>query len=268
MVSSQGSISPVDGDDRPALELVILGAGPAYSDVPGSYGSAYLVRLGDAALLLDLGQGCFPALAALHEPSLLSGVFISHLHPDHFIDLIPLRHYLCRVEASHDRLVPVMAPRGLDQRLDAVYDRPGFSAAAFEQQPLATGARTLGPFALEVQAVRHDGESFAVRVAALRSGGPGLVYTGDIADPDDVRALIREGDLLLSEATLGPGPVPAGVPHLDGPMVGKLAADARAGHVVITHVRMGCDLSATIASVRGPFDGAVSMASPGARYII
>ena len=268
MLSSQGSIRPVDGDDRPGLELVILGAGPAYSDVPGSFGSAYLVRLGDAALLLDLGQGCFPALAALHEPSLLSGVFISHLHPDHFIDLIPLRHYLCRVEASHDRLVPVMAPRGLDQRLDALYDQPGFSAAAFEQLPLATGVRTLGPFALEVQAVRHSGESFAVRVAAPGSGGPGLVYTGDIADPDDVRALIREGDMLLSEATFGPGPVPSGVPHLDGPMVGKLAAATRTSHVVITHIRMGCDLGETSASVRGEFQGAVSLASPGARYII
>ena len=236
---SHDSIAPVHRGPGSALELVILGAGPAYSDVPGSFGSSYLVRLGDAALLLDLGQGCFPALAALHEPSLLSGVFISHLHPDHFIDLMPLRHCLCRVEATHDKPIIVMAPDGLDQRLDAVYDQPGRSAAAFEQQPLTTGARPLGPFGLEVQAVRHYGESFAVRVETMESGGPGLVYTGDIADPDDVRQLIREGDLLLSEATLGPGPVTGDVPHLDGPTAGKLAADARAGHVVTTHVRMG-----------------------------
>ena len=51
-------------------------------------------------------------------------------------------------------------------------------------------------------------------------------------------------------------------------MVGKLSADARAGHVVITHMRMGLDPSATIASVRGLFDGAVSLARPGARFMI
>jgi ribonuclease BN (tRNA processing enzyme) len=268
MLRSQGSIDIVENGDGPALELIILGAGPAYSDVPGSFGSAYLVRLGEAALLLDLGQGCFPALAALHEPSLLSGVFISHLHPDHFIDLVPLRHYLCRAEATHGTLLPLMAPNGLERRLDALYDQPGFTAAAFEQQPLAAGQRTIGPFALEIMPVRHYGESCAVRVKAQEAPGRGLVYTGDIADTDDVRPLIRAGDVLLSEATMGPGPVPDGVPHLDGPAVGRLASDTHASHVVVTHIRMGYERGATIASVRGAFHGPVSLANPGARYLI
>jgi ribonuclease BN (tRNA processing enzyme) len=78
--------------------------------------------------------------------------------------------------------------------------------------------------------------------------------------------LIREGDLLLSEATMGAGPVPADIPHLDGPAVGRLAHDAQAGHVVVTHVRMSCDLDATIDSVRSAYAGPVSLARPGARY--
>ena len=40
-----------------------VGAGPAYTDRPGATGAAYLLRQGDAALLLDLGQGSFPRLA-------------------------------------------------------------------------------------------------------------------------------------------------------------------------------------------------------------
>jgi hypothetical protein len=53
------------------FELVVLGAGPSYSTRPGSSGAAYLVRTGTTAILLDLGQGSFPRLAAEIEPSRL-----------------------------------------------------------------------------------------------------------------------------------------------------------------------------------------------------
>ena len=61
---------------------------------PDATGAAYLVRLGGSSLLLDLGQGSFPRLAGHLDPATLDAVVISHLHPDHFIDLVPLRHYL------------------------------------------------------------------------------------------------------------------------------------------------------------------------------
>ena len=252
----------------PYLELVILGAGPAYSDVPGSLGSGYLVRTRQHALLLDLGQGCFPSLAAACEPSRLSAVFISHLHPDHFIDLIPMRHYLRRPGAEAPERVPVLAPEGLDRRIDGAYDTPGFSAAAFEHRPLSPGRVEVGPFSLDVRGVRHAGASFAVRLALLEGGTAGLVYTGDVSDVEDILPLIQPGDMLLSEATFGPGPVPDGMPHLDGTMVGTLATQSGAGQVVITHVRMGTDLEATMAAVRLAFTGPASLARPGARYML
>ena len=250
------------------LELVILGAGPAYSDAPGSLGSGYLVRTRRDAVLLDLGQGCFPSLAAEFMPSELSAVYISHLHPDHFIDLIPMRHYLRRPGAEAPELVPLLAPRGLDVRIDGVYDTPGFSAAAFHHRPLSSGHVRVGPFSLEVRQVRHAGDSFAVRVTLTEGGGSGLVYTGDVSDAEDIRLLIQPGDLLLSEATFGPGPVPEAMPHLDGGMVGRLAADTSAGQVLVTHVRMGTDLNATMAAVRAGFSGPASLAVPGARYLV
>lgn len=256
-----------DGDDS-YLELMILGAGPAYSDVAGSLGSSYLVRTRRHAVLLDLGQGCFPSLASEQEPSELSAVFISHLHPDHFIDLIPLRHYLQRAEAHPIRRLTVLAPAGLDRRLDGAYDTPGFSAAAFDHHDLGAGALQVGPFTLEMRPVTHAGESFAVRASLTHRPDRGIVYTGDIADTSDVHPLIRPGDVLLSEATFGPGPVPDGMPHIDADDVGRLAAETDVGQVIVTHVRMGVDLGATMAAVRTRFPGAASMARPGARYLI
>ena len=113
------------------MELTVLGAGPAYTDRPGSTGAAYLIRHGDAAILLDLGQGSFPALAGALEPSGLLGILVSHLHADHFIDLIPLRHYL-RYEFRPPRRLKVLGPLGLAERIDALHDEPGFTDATLD----------------------------------------------------------------------------------------------------------------------------------------
>ena len=112
-----------------SLQLDVIGAGPAYTDRPGATGAAYLVRHGSTAILLDLGQGSFPRLTQAIEPSSLDAVVVSHLHPDHFIDLVSLRHYL-RFEFDPGRHVRVVAPAGLAARLDALHDQPGFSAKA------------------------------------------------------------------------------------------------------------------------------------------
>ena len=45
-------------------------------------------------MVLDIGQGAFPGLVRRIEPATLEGIVVSHLHPDHFVDLVPLRHYL------------------------------------------------------------------------------------------------------------------------------------------------------------------------------
>jgi ribonuclease BN (tRNA processing enzyme) len=252
----------------PGLELQVLGAGPAYSDDPDSRGAAYLVRGAGTAMLLDLGHGAFSALAAAIEPSALAGVAISHLHPDHFIDLIPLRHYLCRAEHQPARRLRVIAPPGLDRRLDGVYDQPGFTASAFELEPPPSGRIDVGALRIEARPVRHAAGSHAYRVDLDGTGGPGIVYSGDCGQTEDLRPLIQEGDLLLCEATFGPGPVMEGVPHVDGPAVGRLARETGVGRVVVTHIRMGCDLAETLASVRAIYDGPVELARPGSQHAV
>src|SRR5919199_2708071 len=108
------------------MRLTVLGAGPAYSDRPGSTGAAYLLRTDASTLLLDLGQGSFPALASRLEPSTLGGIVISHLHPDHFIDLVSLRHYLV-YQLDPARKVTVYGPQGLGDRLDALHAADDFT---------------------------------------------------------------------------------------------------------------------------------------------
>jgi ribonuclease BN (tRNA processing enzyme) len=243
--------------------LLVLGAGPAYTDRPGATGAAYLVREGDTALLLDLGQGSFARLAATIEPSTIDLIAISHLHPDHFIDLVSLRHYL-RWQFAPTRRVAVVAPRGLTARIDALHDELGFTAQALDVADLEPGSRDVGPLRLEAQRVRHTAESHAFRVSlAADPRRPGLVYSGDCGAANDLVPLIRAGDDLLVEVSFGLGPVPPGAAHLDAPAITTLAAAARPGRILLTHLQMGHDPVATVEAVQSGFAGPVLFVEPG-----
>jgi ribonuclease BN (tRNA processing enzyme) len=250
------------------MELLVVGSGAAYPDVPGTASSTYVVAQEGERICLDLGQGGFAGLAGRLEPSTLLAVVVSHLHPDHFIDLVALRHYL-RYEFMPPRRVRVLAPRGLRERLDGLLAEPGFAAATLDVEARAAGTIRVGPFALESRLVTHTAESYAVRVSpADAASAPGLVFSGDCGRADDLASLIRPGDTLLSEVAFGPGPVPIGDLHLDGPAVGELAAATGAGRVLLTHLQVGRDPAATIAAVRERYAGPVTLVADGDAFTV
>lgn len=249
------------------MELTVLGAGPAYTNRPGATGAAYLVRDEGTAILLDLGQGSFPRLTAALEPSSLDAVFVSHLHPDHFIDLVPLRHYL-RHQFSPARRVRVFAPAGLADRLDALHGQPGFVAEVLDATDLEEGAIRVASLAIEAQRVTHTEDSYAFRVTGNDGAGPGLVYSGDCGRAADLAPLIHAGDTLLIEVSFGAAAVPPGALHLNAEAVGELAAAGRVGRVLLTHLQMGYEETATIEAVRARFGGPVELVEPGSRHTI
>ncbi len=249
------------------MRVEVLGAGPAYTDRTDASGAAYLVRHGTTNLLLDLGQGSFPRLAGALEPSTLDAVVISHLHPDHFIDLVALRHYLYW-QFKPTRRLQVLAPAGLSRRIDALHEDPGFTARSLDVEDVVAGSRAIGTLTLEARRVTHTDDSHAYRVAPTENGGPGLVYTGDCGRAEDVDALVHAGDTLLTEVSFGPGPVPPGAIHLDGPAVAALANRTGVGAVLLTHLQMGFDETATIESVRATYAGPVTLVNPGDRFTI
>jgi ribonuclease BN (tRNA processing enzyme) len=248
------------------LTLDILGAGPAYSDRAGSSGAAYLVRSGGTAVLLDLGQGSFPRLTAAIEPSTLDAVVISHLHPDHFVDLVPLRHYLA-YQFHPRRRIRVIAPPGLEARLDGLHAEPGFTALALDLEPHPEDRGRIGELTLESRPVTHTAESRAIRVAPA-AGGPGLVYSGDCGRAEDLRPLVRAGDTLLVEVSFGNGPVPTGVNHLDAPAIAALVGTLDVRQVLLTHLQMGFEPGPAVATVTAATGGAVHLVHPGESYRI
>jgi ribonuclease BN (tRNA processing enzyme) len=254
----------VDAVTSAQMRLDVLGAGPAYTDQLGAAGAAYLIRAESTAIVLDLGQGAFPRLAATLEPSTVDAVLVTHLHPDHFIDLVAMRHYL-RWQFHPERHVRVIGPAGLAARIDALHDEPGFTAATLDVEPIRDHV-TIGPFTIRAVRVTHTADSHAYRVSI--DDDVGLVYSGDCGRAGDLEALISPGDVLLSEVSFGAGPVAADALHLDGPAVGELSARTGVGRVLLTHLQMGFDPDATVESVRARYDGPVVLVEPGASFTI
>ncbi len=102
-----------------------------------------------------------------------------------------------------------------------------------------------------------------VRVAPASGEEPGLVYSGDCGRAEDIAPLVPPGDTLLAEVSFGAGPVPRGVAHLDGPAVGRLARSTGAQRVLLTHLLMGRDAEAAVASCLAEYAGPVEMVWPG-----
>lgn len=115
--------------DQEGLALTALGTASAYRAHEGARASSYLVQAGGSSIVLDLGHGAYVPLARTLGRELLptiDAVCVSHLHPDHWIDLIALRHALYHGSGMHDgvehRSVKLFGPAGLDDRIAALLD--------------------------------------------------------------------------------------------------------------------------------------------------
>ncbi|MGZ6273967.1 MAG: MBL fold metallo-hydrolase [Candidatus Limnocylindrales bacterium] len=247
------------------MELSVIGAGPAYTDRRGAAAASYLVEAAGRAILLDLGQGSFPSLASTIEPSGLAAILVSHLHPDHFVDLVPLRHYL-RYEFDPPRRVRVLGPAGLGDRIDALHALPGFAAASLDVERLVPGELRIGPFAIEARRVTHTDESYALRVSLADPVAPGLVYSGDCGHAEDLVPLIRPGDTLLSEASFGAGPARPGAEHLTAADAAGAASAGGAARLLLAHLQMGYDRGDALAAAQSVFSGPTQFITEGDRF--
>ena len=245
-----------------ALRLTVLGSAAAWSETRCRPSSSYLVESGDAALVLDLGQGALSALFEQRDPSGLTAVAISHMHADHHVDLAPLRNYL-RFGFPEERSVPLLAPNELRARYDAFLGEEDY-LALLPGPDLTDGVHEVGPFLLEAHPVTHAERSHAFRVT-LRSdpARPGLVYSGDCGVADDLVPLVRAGDTLLCEAfwsTLDP--VPAAM-HLTARQAAAVARTTGAARLILTHILDAHDPAAAVVAARETYAGPVLLAETG-----
>jgi ribonuclease BN (tRNA processing enzyme) len=261
------------------LRITVLGKSPSWQDAGGAC-SGYLIETERTKVLLDCGNGVFAKLRERVDYTELDGVIISHLHADHFLDLVPYSYAL--IYAPKQQPVPVHIWEGTDEparprliappgaietfrRVVGAWGNDDLIERAFRIEEYAAGDEVeLGDIRASFHLVPHFVETFAVRIGSDDSGD--IVYSADTRPGKEIVEIARNADLLIIEATL-PRPERTGVRgHLTPEEAGEHARQAGAKRVVITHIsdELGDDWARDEAA-RG-FGGPVEIAHGGATY--
>ncbi len=246
------------------MRLTVLGCS---GSVPGPTGpaSAYLVEHDGFRLLLDFGSGAFGALQRHLDPAAVDAVVLSHLHPDHCLDVAPFVVHRRYSGGPARPPVPLLGPTGTHDRLVRAYEPEGRGDLRdlFDDRPAADGE--LGPFRLRFARVNHPVETRAVRVEAA---GRALVYSGDTGASPALVALAAGADVLLCEASFDDGePHPPDL-HLTGREAGEHAARAGVGRLLVTHVPPWADRDRIGAAAAAAFGGPTETVDPGSAYAV
>ncbi len=242
-----------------AVKLTVIGCAPAYTTRPGRSSSSYLVEHGSTRIVFDLGAGSFPETWRYSSFGEVAAVFISHMHADHNVDLIPLRHWVKYVNRGYGPAL--YSPAELRVRMGEFQDDQDF-LADLDGEALAPRTFAVGDLLIEAGRVTHIPDSFAFRVAAASGDGPGLVYSGDCGVADDLVPLIHAGDTVLSEAAWGAGK--ADVPiHMTATQAAEAAARGGASSLILTHILDDRRESEARAAAQLSFEGDVAVAQPG-----
>jgi len=261
------------------VRITVLGKSPSWQDIDGAC-SGYLIEEGETGLLLDCGNGVFSKLRRFIDYVDVDAVVLSHLHADHFLDLVPYAYAL--TYAPRQQPVPVHRWSGTDNPARPVLHAPTGACdvfrrvcgawgpedlieKAFDLREYDTGAALeVGPLRVRFAEVPHYLKTHAIEISANGSGR--FVFGADSRPTDDLVDFANGSDLLMIEATL-PRPERQGPRgHLTAEEAGQHGRRAGARRLVITHFSDELDPAWARAEAERGFGGPVEVAREGAVY--
>ena len=264
------------------MRLTVLGKSPSWQDAGGAC-SGYLIEEDGTHVVLDCGNGVFSKLRRYRDYTRVDAVLISHLHADHFLDLVPFSYAL--TYAPRQQPVPVDRWPGTDNPARPRLVTPHGSTETFRRVVGAWGNEDLienaftveeydgtecvdvGALRFTFQTVPHFTETFAIRIESLNGGGK-LVFGADSRPTMDLVHFARDADLLLVEATL-PRPERTGMRgHLTPREAAEHGKAAAVKRVVLTHISDELDELWARREAGDAFGAPVDVAHEGAVYVV
>lgn len=271
--------------------LTVLGSSGGFP-IAGFACSGYLARIAGKSLLLDCGPGIAGALIGADAKAGIDGIVISHLHPDHVLDLIPLGYALMTEWLTEGRTqpVPLFVPSGGLEFLQRFSDLFGHRNWRFAEEGGSAGYRALGA----ALARGHDwllmvfdaheyepGEDIAfgtttiatlpvdhrVPTAAMRIALEGMdfVYSADTRFLPALGHFAAGTDLFLVDAHFSGPKAPGGL-HMTPADAGRLAAIAYAKRLVLCHLGAPQDGASARQAAAAHFAGEIHVAFDTREY--
>jgi ribonuclease BN (tRNA processing enzyme) len=264
------------------MRLTVLGKSPSWQDAGGAC-SGYLVEHGGASAVVDCGNGVFSKLRRFRDYTRVDAVVLSHLHADHFLDLIPFAYAL--TYAPRQQPVPIQRWPGTDNPARPMLYTPRGAKETFRRIVGAWGNEDLiekafriqeygendelevGGMRFRFQPVPHFTETFAMSIDTGNGTGK-LTFGADSSPTENLIEFARGSEVLLIEATL-PRPERSGERgHLTPREAGEHGKAAQAKRLVITHISDELDELWARGEAAAAFGGPVDVAREGAVYQI
>jgi ribonuclease BN (tRNA processing enzyme) len=245
------------------MQLTVVGCAGSFPG-PDSPASCYLLTAEGFRLVLDMGNGSLGALQRYADMFAIDAIWLSHLHPDHCVDVASYSVARKYAPGGPRPAIPVYGPAGTAERVAGVLG-PGHSGAddvreRFTVHELAPGTLEIGPFRIAAEHMNHPVETFGFRV---EHAGWRLAYSADTGETDALVRLAQDADVLLCEASFRSGQDNPRNLHLTARQAGEYAARAGAGELVLTHLVPGNDREQAVAEAAGSYPGALSAAISG-----
>ncbi|WP_405117523.1 MBL fold metallo-hydrolase (plasmid) [Phaeobacter sp. BS23] len=276
------------------VSLQVLGAAGGYPYCGHACSGFLLGTDGSAPLLVDCGPGVAAKLLAGGRACDLGAVVISHMHPDHILDLVSLGYALMTewISLRTRKRIPLYLPQGgraVFERLMAlwghkhwVFDNtehgPGYAALrdvaaadrdwmfeVFEVDEFAPGDvfETAG---FTVATIKADHTPEAVCLC-FDKGGKRLGYTADTRYQAALIDFYKGCDLLIAEGHFS-GSHPPGGAHMTPSEAGKLAEQSQVKRLLLTHIAAIEDGDAALKAARAAFAGPVELACHAAEIAL
>ncbi|GAB6100528.1 MBL fold metallo-hydrolase [Halanaerocella petrolearia] len=180
------------------MKLTVLGNRSPYPTAQAG-GVGYLLQTEEQNILLEVGPGTLSNLNQLIEYHQLDAVIISHLHADHFLELIPL-HYalmLAQKRKTRQEALAVYLPFTACSELDFIRSKVG---KEFHLQQITADTRLqLGEVEFTFQQSNHSKECYGIRIS---DGEKVIGYTADTAWDQNLISFLSGTDILVAEASL------------------------------------------------------------------
>jgi ribonuclease BN (tRNA processing enzyme) len=215
------------------MKLVVLGSGTCVPSLKRCSPGYYLTADG-CQVIVDLGSG---ALLQLEKAGLrymdIDAVFITHSHPDHFSDLIPLIQALVATpDAKRQKGLSVFG----SQHFTAYIEKAISSVLGREHNfPLdlvaVTDTLDFGPFHVLAAKTVHSADSLAYR---FEHGEKAVVFTGDADFDEELIMLSKNADLLVADCSFPDTLKAQG--HLSAKECGLLAQKAMVKKLLLSHL--------------------------------
>ena len=259
-VLAYAALAGATPQDAPRTRLVLLGTAGGPTPKAKSAAPAQAIVAGDRIYLVDCGDGVARQLALAKLPVRnLRAVFLTHQHSDHNAGYGPL--FLLGWTAGLATPVDAYGPPPLTDMTGKLFEAYRYD---IELRTADEGRPPLAPL-IRPHEITAGGEIFKddrVRVTAALNDHPpirhsfayrfdtadrSIVISGDTRYSENVVALARGADILVHEVVSRdywerPGaPQPAAVvrhilaSHTDAPDVGRVAAAAGVGTLVLSH---------------------------------